>query len=156
MERFSIEWQAPEFEYRDKHVSWYWLSVMIAIVLLSVSILQKNFLFAVFIVIAEILVMVWANRKPRTILFKLDEKGLTVDGGKFYPYSEIEAFCVRENEPDEWSEVAFRLRRGIRPWLKTITPAKRLPEIEKALKPIVGKTEFEESFIDSIERLIGF
>ncbi|MDP3892652.1 hypothetical protein, partial [Nocardioides sp.] len=71
MEQFNIEWRAPEFYYREKGVSWYWLSIIAAIVILSVSVWQKNFLFAVFVVIAEILMLVWAGRKPREISFSL-------------------------------------------------------------------------------------
>ena len=156
MEKFFIEWQAPEFHYSEKDVSWYWTSAIIAIILLSASVWQKNFLFAVFIVIAEILILVWAGQKPRTIEFKLDEKGLTIDGKKFYPYSSIGAFSIDENAGGEWRELAFRFGHGMRPLLKVFVPGKRSEEIEKALAGVIQKTDFEDSFLDILQRLIGF
>ena len=48
----GIVWQIPEYEYRSKDVSWYWISLIAAIVLFAFAIWQKNFLFAIFVVIA--------------------------------------------------------------------------------------------------------
>lgn len=156
MEELKIEWQAPEFEYREKGISWYWLSIIAAIVILSVSVWQKNFLFAVFVVMAEILMLVWAGRKPREISFSLDEKGLTISGNKFYPYSTIENFSVREGRSEEWYDVSLKLRHGFRHHLNIQTPAKSLAKIEGAISRYVEKTEPEDSFLDSLEKLIGF
>jgi hypothetical protein len=156
MGKFTIKWQAPEFHYREKDVSWYWISVIVAIIILSVSVWQKNFLFAVFIVIAEILVLVWAGKKPRTLTFSLDEKGLSIDGKKFYPYSTIGAFAISESSMDEWHELSFRFNHGLRPLLKTRIPAERSKEIEEALITVIQKTELEESLLDILEKLTGF
>ncbi len=156
MEPFSIEWRAPEFNYREKDISWYWISAMIAIILLSASVWQKNFLFAVFIVIAEVLILVWAGQKPREIAFKIDEKGLTIDDKKFYPYSSIGAFSIDENTGCEWRELAFRFSHGMRPLLKVLAPGKQSGEIEKALAAVIQKTESEDSFLDILQRFIGF
>lgn len=156
MTKFNIEWQAPEFHYREKSISWYWISAIMAIIILSVSIWQKNFLFAVFIVIAEILVLVWAGQKPRIIGFKIDEKGLAIDGKKFYPYSTIGAFAMNEDSQDEWRELAFKFNHGLRPLLKVRIPADKTAEIEKSLSTVIQKTEFEESLLDILEKLTGF
>ncbi|MDP2741605.1 MAG: hypothetical protein Q8O66_02900 [bacterium] len=156
MEKFTIEWQAHEFNYREKSVSWYWLSIIASVAILSVAVWQKNFLFAIFVVIAEILVLVWAQKKPRIVDFRIDEKGLTVDGKKFYPYSSIGAFGIKEDVGEGWSELAFRFSHGLRPLLKIRIPSERVAETERVLKTIVEKTEFEDSLLDSIEKLTGF
>ncbi len=155
MKKVEVEWSAPEFEYSEKGISWYWLSVIVAVILLSASIWQKNFLFSVFIVIAEILILVWAGKKPRTVKFRIDEKGVTVDEKKFYPYSRIEAFNVMENG-DAWSEISFKFSRGLRPLLRTRIPSNLVEEAEKVLVPVVKKSEIEESFFDSLEKLVRF
>ena len=156
MPKFEIAWQAPEFEYREKDVSWHWISVIVAVLLLSAAVWQKNFLFGFFIVVAEILILVWANQKPRTIEFKLDEKGLAIGKNKFYPYREIAAFSLNEVAGDEWTDLAFRFQRSFRPPLKIQAPSQRLSEIEKALAPVVPRIDFEESFLETLERLLGF
>ncbi|HUX36110.1 MAG TPA: hypothetical protein VMV71_03700 [Candidatus Paceibacterota bacterium] len=156
MASFNIEWQAPEFHYHEKSVSWYWISALIAIIILGASIWQKNFLFAVFVVIAEVLILVWAGEKPRTIAFRLDEKGLTIDGKKFYPYSTISAFSVGEDLADGWREFAFRFSHGLRPLLKVRMPADKGGEAEKYLATIIQKTESKETLLDILEKLTGF
>jgi len=156
MEELKIEWRAPEFEYNEKGVSWYWLSIITAIVILSVAVWQKNFLFAIFVVIAEILMLVWAGRKPREILFSLNEKGLTISGNKFYPYSAMETFSVVEGRSEEWYDISLKLRHGLRQRLIVKTPTKNLAKIEGIVRHYVEKVEHEDSFLDSLERLIGF
>ncbi len=156
MEKFVIEWQSPEFEYREKGVSWYWLSVIVAVIILSVSVWQKNFLFAFFVVVAEILVLVWAGRNPKMVSFNMDEKGLTIGHRKFYPYSAIEMFGIRESSEDNLHELAIRFKHGLHAWLKIRIPAKRSNEIEKVISRYAPKTEPEDSFLDSLEKLIGF
>lgn len=156
MQKFEIVWQAPEFEYYEKDVSWYWLSVIVAVIVLSAAVWQQNFLFAVFIVVAEILVLVWAAQQPRMVEFRIDEKGLLIGGKKFYPYAEIIGFSADENGEDEWPELMFRFQRRLQPTVRIKTPKARFGEIEKALAPLVRKIEFEESFLESLERFLGF
>ena len=156
MLKFEIVWQAPEFEYREKDVSWHWISVIVAVFLLSAAVWQKNFLFGFFIVVAEILILVWANQKPRTIEFKLDEKGFAIGKNTFYPYREIAAFSLNEEVGNEWTDLAFRFQRSFRPPLKIQIPKQRFSEIEKALAPVVPRIDFEESFLETLERLLGF
>lgn len=156
MDKFKFEWRAPEFEYSEKDVSWYWLSIIAAIFILSASVWQKNFLFAFFVIIAEILVIVWAGRKPREILFVLNEKGLTIPPNKFYPYSAIENFSIKEGRSEEWYDVSLRLRYGLRQMIIVKTSVKDLPKVEIILRRFLEKTEHEDSLLDSLERLIGF
>jgi len=97
----SIEWQAPEFEHRQKNVSWYWLSLLVSIILLALSVWQKNFLFAVFIIIAWFVIIYSTSRLPTIWNFKLSEKGIEINlpesdasSNKFYPINEIEGFDI--------------------------------------------------------------
>ena len=69
----EIQWHAPEFEYRAKTMSWYWLSILLAVVILALAVWQKNFLFGIFVIVAEILILVWANREPRTLRAYFEE-----------------------------------------------------------------------------------
>ena len=156
MEELKIEWSAPEFEYREKDVSWYWLSIIVAVIILSAAVWQKNFIFAIFVVMAEILMLVWAGRKPRDISFSLNEKGLTILGNKFYPYSAIENFSVIEGRSEDYYDISMKLRHGFSQRVIVKTPAKDLAKIESAISRYVEKVEHEDSFLDSLERLIGF
>ena len=152
----EISWQAPEFEYREKTVSWYWFSIILAVLVLAVAIWQKNFLFAVFVILAEILILVWANREPTTIEYRLNEKGLDIGKNKSYTYGEIESFGMREYSGEEWSELVFTFKKSLRPPLKASLPTHLLPQVKKALEAILRETEIKESAFDALERFLRF
>ena len=46
MAKFETTWEAPEFEYREKEVSWYWISIIAAALIIAFSVWEKDFLFA--------------------------------------------------------------------------------------------------------------
>ena len=92
MASFTITWQAPEFQYREKGVSWYWLSIIVVAAIIAFAIWQRNFLFGVFMVIAEILLIVWANAVPKVFDFSLTENDLAIGEAKNYRISLFESF----------------------------------------------------------------
>lgn len=157
MPESEISWDAPDSDYRKKDVSWYWLTIVVAVIILAVAIWQKNFLFGFFVFIAEILVLVWADKKPATVKFKLNEKGLALGKNKFYSYSELASFGLDDETNVEWPEITLRFKNYIRPSIKVKLPKNRLSEVKKALEAAsIPKTDVGTSFFDTLEKLIKF
>ena len=156
MEPFEITWQAPEFEYREKGVAWYWISIVVAVILLGLSVWQKNFLLGVFIVLAEIMVLVWANEEPRFLDFKLNEKGLTIGPNKFYAYADLESFAVDENASGEWAELIFNFHKRLRTSVKARFPREDAEDLRETLKQILKEVEHNLSLLDAVEKFIRF
>ena len=157
MAPFRLEWEAPEFAYREKDVSWYWASIILAVLILAAALWQRNFLFGFFVVVAEILILVWANQQPRTVRFLCTEKGLTVDGKKIYALTDIEAFGAKEHEGREWSRIVLYFHRRFAGTLVVLIPTARMHEIKSAIqKAGVAETDRDESFIDILAQFLGF
>jgi len=156
MASFEIRWQAPEFEYRPKSVSWYWISIIIAVVIVGISVWQKNFLFGFLIVIAEILILVWANREPPLVEFLVDEKGLGVGGQKFHAWNEMESFSINDYPETDWPNLYFRFHARLKTPLKIKMPKERMAEIQKFLQTLLPQTKHERSALETLEELIGF
>ena len=150
-----IQWRAPEFEYRAKTMGWYWLSILLAVLILAVAVWQKNFLFGIFVVIAEILILVWANREPRMIEFALTEHGIQIGGSKTELYAEIESFSLAPN-PGEWAALTLRFKRRLRPVLHALLPSARLAEIETKLQSFLKQQDYQESFLEILEKISRF
>ena len=151
----ELKWSAPEFDTRPKGVSWYWLSIVVAVVIIGVAVWQKNFLFGFFIVVAEILVLVCGNREPDMVAFALDEGGLAV-GGKKYLYPELESFST-ENIPDkEWPALFLNFKSRLKPALKVKIPKGQAGEIKRALTSALPETEHQPSLLDAFEEFLGF
>jgi len=160
-EEFMIEWQAPEFEHRQKDVSWYWLSLIISIILLALSVWQKNFLFAVFIVIAWFVIIYATSRTPTIWNFKLSEKGIEINlpndksSNKFYPLDKIEGFDIHGLE-GEYKELILKIKKRFSPYLKINFLAGDEMQIKDFLNRYISEEEYNESLADSFSKLIGF
>ncbi len=152
-----IEWQAPEFEYKEKDVSWYWIGLIIAILLLAFAVWQKNFLFAVFTVVAYLAVVYSAGQKPAVWKFTLNEKGVEIDpqkgksiASRFYKYEEITGFDIWEKE------LVLKTKKKISPYLKMNFPAEKEKEIKEFLIKHIPEEEYDISISDSFSKLVGF
>ena len=150
-----MKWEAPEYEYREKGVSWYWISIIIAAVIIAFSVWERNFLFGFFIVIAEMLFIVWGNRAPRIVHCTLTENGLAIEGGKSRPLKDFESVSATEAD-DGWVELIFAFRARFKTPLKIFLPEARLTEFRNNMKLILREVPHEPTLLDSIEKLVGF
>jgi hypothetical protein len=155
MAKFEINWDAPEFEYREKEVSWYWISIIVAALIIGFSAWQKDFLFGFFIVIAEILFIVWGNKTPKTIPFTLTGEDINIGGYKTYLLKEFENWST-DSDGGEWAEVMFYFRSRLHPPLAIIVPEVKLPELRANLKFVLPEIEHQLTLIDSIEKFLRF
>lgn len=157
----AISWQAPEFEYNPKDVSWYWLSLIVAIILLAFSLWQKNFLFAIFTVIGWFIVVNWASRYPTIWEFKIDDKGINIKlpsqekVNKFYAHSEIKGFDIWEGN-EKYKELILRMKSRFSPYLRISLPPGDEEKIKKFLLKFLPQEEYGDSVADSLSKLIRF
>ncbi len=152
---FTLSWTAPEFEHHERDVSWYWISIIIAAGLIAFAVWQKDFLFGLFIVAAEVLVIVWANRTPRTISFTLTDQALSIGDGKRYLLTELESFSVDETA-GPYVNLFWYFKSKLHTSLLIQIPENKLEDLRKVLKPILHEIQHDPSVIDSIEKIVGF
>ncbi len=155
MAQFTIAWEAPEFEYREKDISWYWITIIIAACIIAFSVWEHNFLFGLFIVVAEILVIIWGNQEPRTVAFMLTESGIEVGNHKFHSLKEFESWSA-EDLGDGWAELGFNFHAKLRLPLRMLATIETLEEVRKNMKTILREVEHQSSLIESIEKLARF
>lgn len=147
--REGIAWKAPEFEYYFKGASWYWLVILLSILIIGFSILRRNFLFAIFIGIAAIIVIYWGRQKPREINFQITPKGVYIDD-RFYPFEELSGFAVHENE------IIFGRKKRLSVYLKIFAYGKDLERAKNFLSKFLPTFEYEESLSDHIAKILRF
>jgi len=151
-----MAWVAPEFEYRRKNVSWYWISIIVAVICIGFAAWQKNFLFGIFVLVAEILMLTWANQQPTMFSFRLAEKGLFIQNKKFYPYMDMETFSCHGKDGDDFENITFKFNKHLRRALRIAFPKNRSKEILSFLAENVKEINHEPSLMDSIEEFVGF
>jgi len=173
-EETSISWQAPEFEYHQKDVSWYWLSLMVMIILLALSIWQKNFLFAFFVIIAWLVIVYSSRRLPAVWIFKISETGIEIKLAKdnstnikSYPYGEIDGFDIHSKTispasdgtpttKPKYKELVLKLKSKFSSYLKINFLANDEEKIKNFLQKHIIQEEYKESVADSFFKLIKF
>jgi hypothetical protein len=155
MAKFELTWDAPEFEYREKEISWYWISIIVAALIIAFAAWQKDFLFGFFIVVAEILFIVWGNRAPAAVGFTLTDEEIDIGGYKSHLLKEYESWSA-DTIGGEWAEISFYYRTHLRVPLTIIIPEDRLAEVRTNLKTVLKEIEHQPSLIDSIEKFLRF
>jgi hypothetical protein len=155
---FTLSWTAPEFEHRERDVSWYWISIIIAAGLIAFAVWQKDFLFGIFIVAAEMLIIVWANRTPRIVSFTLTDKALSVGDHKYHLLGEFESFSTDDGGGADgaYADVFWYSKNKLRTPLHIMIPKDQLESLRKNLRPLLPEVKHDPSVIDSIEKIIGF
>jgi|SRR5581483_11106626 len=155
MASFTFSWSAPEFEYRDKDVSWYWISIILASCIIAFAVWERDFLFGVFVVIAEMLFVAWGDRSPRMVDFELTDRDFLVDGKKNYPLGQLESWSAAELD-DDWTELIFSFKAKLKTPLRILAPAEAVDELRKNLKTVLRETDHQPTLLDALEKLIRF
>lgn len=95
MEENILSWEAPEFEEKEKSPDWYWALGIIAICGIVISIIYKNYLFAVFIAIGSVTMGMFGNQKPKMIRYELSHSGLRINED-LMPLETLKGYAIRE------------------------------------------------------------
>ncbi|MBU0613502.1 hypothetical protein KKB10_05860 [Patescibacteria group bacterium] len=93
-----LQWKFPEYEEHVRGFVWYIVTGIISISLLIYAIIVSNFLFAIIIVIVDLIILIQINRKPDLIDFKITDEGVVI-GTSFTPYKNISNFWIIYNPP---------------------------------------------------------
>lgn len=149
-----IKWQAPEYHYHEKDVSWYWLVIILAIIITAIALWQRNFLFAVFTIIAGIVLLVWGHKKPSLIDFELNDQGLKI-GESFYSKDSFSDFYLIK-EGGEWDKLLLKKKTKISSVLTIPTPKSEFDNIKKYCLNFWTEAELKESMVDDISSLLKF
>ncbi len=150
-----IHWQAKEFEFAPKSAIWYWLSVILAVALIALAVWMKNFLFGFFILVAEILVLVWGSEVPAELDFSLDKDKLEIAGHKTYLLSDVARWSAEDAESDP-VQIHF-IFKNFRPSMRIPIAKEKLEEARKIFREAnLAETEHEYTFIESLEKFLGF
>lgn len=155
MEEKEISWRAAEYEHFEKGGGWYLMVGGAALILLLIALWQKNFFFGIFILIAGILVIVLANRKPGVLDFKLTEKGCEIGRGIFYEYGQLDNFSLH-NRPGRLDEMVIKKKTTFNPFVKIPIDSQTAEKARIFLVQKLPEVEYKDSFLDVLTDFLGF
>src|SRR6056297_4037565 len=88
-----LTWVVPEFDTPPKTKKWYIVAGFLALLVLIYAIYTSNFLFALIIIIAGVILVLSEGQKAQKVTVSLTEEGLIL-GRKFYDYDEFKNFAI--------------------------------------------------------------
>ena len=123
----EIKWEIPEFRKPERGRSWYVISGILAFLMIffsffSLSIVplkltflasDNNFLFALIIILAVIIMIVIESKEPKMIKVKLNTEGVKL-GDSFYDYDDIKNFCVLYKPKESLKNLYFEFKNSAR------------------------------------------
>lgn len=95
---FSLEWEAHEYEHKERSSDWFWAVGIVVASIAIASIIFGNIIFGILIIIGTFALTLFINRPPQTLQIRLDEKGITRDK-VHYPYQTLESFWIDLDHP---------------------------------------------------------
>ena len=152
----NISWHAPEYEYSPKSDLWYWVSAVVALALIALALWQKNFLFAIFVIIAELVIFSVADKHPKMWEFSIDDKGIYIGKNKAYFYNELEAFDIHWGDENSYDQLVLKTKKKFTPVVAINIYKEDKEKIREVLKKYIKHEEIEISLSDVLGRLIGF
>jgi len=96
----KLEWSALEYEEKERSKDWFWALGIIVVSSSVASIIYGNYFFATLLLLSGILLGYFAVKKPDTVSYELNNKGLKIRT-ELYPYERIKSFWVQIGKDDE-------------------------------------------------------
>lgn len=97
----GVAWTASEYIEHTKDGAWYMVAVGVTAVLAGLGYLVSRDLFTPSAVVAlGLLLIAVSNRKPRTLQYQVDSKGIVI-GNKRYTYDDFQSFSIIQEGPIE-------------------------------------------------------
>ena len=92
----DVTWTTLEFEEKDRHPDWIWYAGLIAGIVAAISFFYGNIFFGIFIVLAGIIVIIYAFHTPQPVTITLTKDGVVINT-ELVPYANIRQFWLDES-----------------------------------------------------------
>ena len=150
----SVSWSASEFIAHQKSASWYIVLAVGAVLAAAIIyILSRDKISTVMIIIVAASFGFFASRKPRTLQYMVDEKGISI-GSKLYPYELFKSFAIMD-EGAFSSLVLLPLKRFM-PSISVYCPPDNEDDIVDILGAYLPEEQLSHDMLDRLLRKVRF
>ncbi|MEK7552475.1 MAG: DUF5673 domain-containing protein [Patescibacteria group bacterium] len=148
-----ISWTGPEYINREKGSEWYLAVVIITAGIIISAILLKNYIFAVFILLAAFTLILFASKKPRIIEIKINEQGILCDK-YFYPFSALESFWIEENASHH--KLILKSKKILMPYISLPIQPDEIEIVQEFLRNYLTEEQLHEPILHRLMEYVGF
>lgn len=150
----KLEWTALEYEEKERGNDWFWALGVIVVASAITSFIYSNYFFSLFLVIAGILLVIFAVKKPDLVFYELNEKGLKIRN-RLFPYENIKSFWIKKDV--EKPTLFIKSERSFMPIISMPLDPNHIEEIKNMmLSKNVPEEEMKEHVSEKIMDSLGF
>lgn len=148
-----LEWYAPEYEEKQYSDRWFMIAGGIGLAMVILGILSKSYFFVALVVLAFVVMVMYAKRPPRKIYFAVSGRGVQV-GKKVYQASELKSFWFFKRPG--YQELSVETKRTVSPFILLPLGDTDPEEVREILLGFLPEEEHQESYSDIFARRLGF
>jgi hypothetical protein len=148
---FTLEWQAPEHEHKERTADWFWVSGIIVAALALVSIIFGNIILAVLIVISAFSLALFINRPPENLDMALTEVGVRKED-VLYPFETLASFWIDTEHPHK--KIILRSKKQFMPLI--IIPISDDVSVEELRAELIKHMPEEYHSLPFVEKLLEY
>lgn len=153
-ETFKIEWDAHEYEHKERSSDWFWAVGIITVAVALTSIILGNIIFALLIIISAFALLLFINRPPETLHMIVDEKGITKDRVR-YPFETLHSFYIDADHPHK--KILLRSNKMFMPLVVVPLGEKvDIENVETNLLKFIPQEPLTLPFVEQILEYLGF
>jgi hypothetical protein len=149
----KIEWQAPEYIYKEKTPDWYRIVGIITISIAIIAIILNNIIFGILIIISASTLSLYATRKPEIIPVEINDTGIKINT-TFHPFSDLESFWIETR--DAYPRILFKSKKKISLYIVVMLGNTDSENIREMLSRHLVETEHSEPFLEKVLLYLGF
>ncbi|MDP2642101.1 MAG: hypothetical protein Q8P21_02325 [bacterium] len=148
---FKIEWDAHEYEHKERSPDWFWAVGIIAISIAIASVIFGNIIFGILVLIGAFALSLFANRPPGTIHIVVDERGVTRAKVR-YPYDTLESFWIDTDHPH--NKIIIRSKKMFMPLI--IVPLGESVDVEELHENLSQFLAEEYHSLPLVEKMLEY
>lgn len=149
----KMEWSSPEYKHQEKSADFIWTIIVVSIVVFVLAAWFKNYLFAIFALVAGASLVLFSIKHPEEIHYAIETNGITI-GKEKYEWKKIKGFDVKKYE--DYGILLVELDKYFLPVYSIPIPLENVSEIKESLSKVTKKLDLEESKSMKFAEKIGF
>ncbi len=151
----TYSWTVPEFEFRSKSKQWYWIVGAVAIILIVLAVVLKNYLLGFFILLGTFLVFTHSTHEPKELEVEISMDGIRVQEN-MHRYDTIRAFWMKELNTGEVVLILLTSQNMTSLISVAVPPNIHPLELREFLLQYIEESELREPLTEKLIKVIGF
>ena len=152
--KFRLEWDAHEYEHKERGSDWFWSVGILSVALAIVCIIFGNIILALLILVAAFALTLFINRPPEHTHVVIDERGIT--RGKIqYPFETLKSFYI--DDEHSHPKILLRSRKVFMPIIIVhMSKDTDVDDLHNALSEFLEEDFHSLPFVERILEYLGF